>query len=147
MFSFGEVLNRESFLFLLDLEIKKARSYHNYLSLLSLTFSHLDPLSEENPSISLKTLANLVKSELRDIDIVGQGGGNRLLVMLPYVDMSGAHTVRERLEKMLYEYGFGKHGFMIEIEELCYPTHAVNVNALLQLSPFAQLEANSTSAH
>ena len=132
MFSFGEVLNRESFLFLLDMEIKKARSYHNYLSLLSLTFSHLDPLSEENPSISLKTLANLVKSELRDIDIVGQGGGNRLLVMLPYVDMSGAHTVRERLEKMLYEYGFGKHGFMIEIDEVCFPTHAINVNDLLQ---------------
>ena len=132
MFSFGHVFNRQSFLYLLDLEIKRARRYQNYLSLLSLTFGHLDPTPGENPSISLKTLANLVKSELRDTDIVGQGGENRLLVMLPYADMTGVHRARERLEKTLYEYGFGRKGFTIEIDEVCFPTHARNADALLR---------------
>jgi hypothetical protein len=69
MFAFGHVLNRESFLFLLDLEAKRARRYQNCLSLLSVTFGHLNPLLWGSPSISLKTLACLLKSELRNTDI------------------------------------------------------------------------------
>ncbi len=132
MFSFGDVLQRQSFMFLLDLEIKKARRFQDYLSLLSLTFGHLDPAPGQNPSISLKTLANLIKSELRDTDIVGQDGGNRLLVMLPYADTEAAHKVSERLEKFLQDYGFGRNGFTIEIDGVCFPTHATNVDELLQ---------------
>ena len=101
---------------------------------MSLTFSHLAPSLGGNTSISFKTLANLVKSELRDSDIVGQGAGNRLLVMLPYADMEGTHRVRERLEKILYEYGFGREGFTVEINEVCFPTHATNFNDLLQMA-------------
>jgi GGDEF domain-containing protein len=134
VFAFGNVLNRQSFLFLLDLEIKRAQRYQNFLSLLSLTFGHLDPSVGEDASISLKTLANLVKDELRETDIVGQAAGNRILVMLPYVDMAGAHTVRERLEKILYEYGFGREGFAVVINEVCFPTHATSFNDLLQMA-------------
>jgi len=134
MFAFGNVLNRQSFLFLLDLEIKRAQRYQNFLSLLSLTFGHLDPSVGENARISLKTLANLVKGELRDTDIVGQDAGNRLLVMLPYADMAGAHTVRERLEKILYEYGFGRKGFTVEINEVCFPSHATTFDDLFQMA-------------
>jgi diguanylate cyclase (GGDEF)-like protein len=134
MFAFGRVVNRQSFLFLLDLEIKRARRYQNYLSLLSLTFGHLAPSLEETASISFKTLANLVKSELRDSDIIGQGGGNRLLVMLPYADMAGARRVRERLEETLYDYGFGRKGFTVEINQVCFPTHATNFDDLLRMA-------------
>jgi len=134
VFAFGNVLNRQSFLFLLDLEIKRAQRYQNFLGLLSLTFGHLDPSVGENASISLKTLANLVKCELRDTDLVGQCTGNLLLVMLPYADMAGAHTVRERLEKILYEYGFGRKGFTVKINEVCFPTHAANFDDLLQMA-------------
>jgi hypothetical protein len=115
VFAFGNVFNWQSFLILLDLEIKRAQRYQNCLSLLSLTFGHLAPSLEGTASISFKTLANLVRSELRGSDIVGQGAGNCLLVMLPYADMEGTHRVRERLEKLLYEYGFGREGFTVEI--------------------------------
>lgn len=134
MFAFGNVLNGQSFLFLLDLEIKRAQRYQNFLSLLSLTFGHLDPSVGEDASISLQTLANLVKGGLRETDIVGQTAGNRLLVMLPYADVAGAHTVRERLEKILYEYGFGREGFAVVINEVCFPTHATSFNDLLQMA-------------
>lgn len=148
MFAFGNVLNNQSFLFMLDLEIKRARRYQNFLSLLSLTFGHLDPSLGEDASISFKTLANLVKDELRETDIVGQGGGNRLLVMLPYADMSGAHTVRERLEKILYEYGFGREGFTVEINEVCFPTHATSFDDLLLMAgnlETIRMSTNNTS--
>ena len=134
MFSFGNVLNRRSFLFLLDLEIKRARRYRNYLSLLSLTFSHLDPSPAENPSISIKTLAHLLKDALRDTDIVGQDAANRLLVMLPYADKEASHKVRERLERCFQGYGFGGNGFTIEFDEVCFPTHATTFDDLLRMA-------------
>jgi len=61
VFAFGKVFNWQSFLILLDMEIKRARRYQNCLSLLSFTFSHLAPSLGGNTSISFKTLANLVK--------------------------------------------------------------------------------------
>ena len=134
MFAFGHVFNRQSFLFLLELEIKRAHRYQNYLSLLSLTFGHLNP-SLENPSISLKTLANLLKDELRETDAIGQGGtANRLLVMLPHADMTGAHKVKERLGQIIQDYGFGAKGLTIEIGEVCFPTHATNTDDLLRMA-------------
>jgi diguanylate cyclase (GGDEF)-like protein len=134
MFAFGHVFNRQSFLFLLNLEIKKAQRYQNYLSLLSLTFDHPNPSLGENPGISLKKLANLLKDELRDTDVLGQSAGNRLLVILPYADMAGAHNVRNRLEQILQDYGFGQKGANIEIAEVCFPTHATNIDDLLRMA-------------
>jgi len=133
MFAFGHVFNRQSFLFLLNLEIKKAQRYQNYLSLLSLTFNPLNSTSE-NPSISLKTLAKLLKDELRDTDVLGHCAANRFLVMLPYADMVGAHNVRNRLEQILQDYGFGQKGANIEIAEVCFPTHATNIDDLLRMT-------------
>ncbi|MFX0201988.1 MAG: GGDEF domain-containing protein [Candidatus Hodarchaeota archaeon] len=134
MLTVGHLLNKQSFLFLLDLEVKRARRYQNYLSLLSFTFGHLNPSLGGNSNISLKTLGNLLKEELRDTDLVGQSEGNRLLVMLPYADTAGAHKVRERLEQMLQDYGFAKKGLAVEIEEVCFPTHATNVHDILRVA-------------
>ena len=134
MFAFGHVFNRQSFIFLLDLEIKKAQRYQNYLSLLSLTFDHLALSLNQNPSISLKTMGNLLKDELRDTDVIGQGGTNRLLVMLPYADVEGANKVRKRLEQILRDFGFGAKGGAVEIDEVCFPTHATNIEDLLRMA-------------
>lgn len=133
MFAFGHVFRRQSFLFLLDLEIKRARRYQNYLSLLSFTLHGLNPSPGENPGVSLKNLAYLLKDELRGTDCVGEGeGANRLLVMLPYADMAGVHKVREKLEKIFQDYEFGAEGLAIEISEVCFPTHATNIEGLLR---------------
>ena len=134
MFVYGHVFDRQSFIFLLDLEIKKAQRYQNYLSVLSLTFDHLNPPNNENPSISLKTLANLLRDDLRETDVVGLSGSNRLLVMMPYADMMGVERVRKRLEEMFKDYGFGAQGFGCKIAEACFPTHATNINDLLRLA-------------
>ncbi len=134
MFAFGHVFNRQSFLFLLDLEIKKAQRYQNFLSLLSLTFDHLSSSLTENPTVSLTTMGNLLKDELRDTDVIGQGGTNRLFVMLPYADVGGAKKVRKRVEQILRDFGFGPKGFAVEIDEVCFPTHATSIEDLLRVA-------------
>ena len=134
MFAFGHVFNRKTFLFLLDLEIKRARRYQKYLSVLSITSHYLNSSPDENPSIFLKTLANRLKDVLRDTDIVGQCMANRLLVMLPYSDKEEAHKVRERLEQILQEYDLEKEGLTIEIDEACFPTDTTNIDDLLRMA-------------
>ena len=126
MFVFGQVFNRESFLFFLDLEVKRARRYQDYLSLLSLS----SPVGK-NPSVSSKTFASLVKDELRGTDLIGLGGENRLLVLLPHADMAAAHKVKQRLAQILEEYAFDKKGLMMKIDAVSFPTHATNVKDLL----------------
>jgi len=79
-------------------------------------------------------MGNLLKGELRETDVIGQGAANRLLVMLPYADMTGAHKVKERLEQTLHDYGFGAKGLAIEIGEVCFPTHATNIQDLLRMA-------------
>jgi len=134
MFSFGKVLDRQSFLILLDLEIRKARRSRASLSVLSFTFGHVNPSAGEKSSNSLKTLANLLRGALRDTDIVAQDGENRLLVMLPYADAEAADKVRRRLEKSLQEHAFERKGIKIEIDEACFPTDAKNANDLLRIA-------------
>jgi len=48
--------------------------------------------------------------------------------------MAEADRVRERLEKTLHDYGFGRKGFTIEINEVCFPTHATNIVDLLRMA-------------
>ncbi len=134
MSAFGNVLKRQGFLLLLDYEIKKAQRYQNYLSLLSLTFEHLNSLREENSSVSLKTVGNLIKDELRETDVVGHSGTNRLMVMLPYADMAGAHKVRKRLKQILQDYRFDRKRLSVEISEVCFPTHGTTIDDLIRIS-------------
>jgi hypothetical protein len=46
--------------------------------------------------------------------------------------MAGAHKVTERLGQILRDYGFGAKGITIEIGEVCFPTHATNIDDLLR---------------
>lgn len=83
-------LSSGQFFSLLDLETKGAQRHQNLNSSLV-----------ENPNISLKPLANLLKDEIREVDVVGQGKTNRLPVMLPYADMARVHHARERVVRIL----------------------------------------------
>jgi len=64
--------------------------------------------------------------------------------MLPYADTDRAHEVRERSEKILHEYGFGRKGFTIEIDEVCFPTHAKNVVDFLRMAGIPTSEKSKT---
>ena len=47
--------------------------------------------------IVLKTVAHIIKSQLRDYDIAGRYGGEEFTILLPYTTLSDAQMVAERL--------------------------------------------------
>ena len=116
------ILSRETFLYFLDLEVKRSRRYQNFFSILVLKLAEL--YSHENSrelQACIQRLAHLLKEEMRDSDILGALEENRLAVLLPYADLLAGGDTRSRFENTLRYYDFGQDGYYVEIEQLFFP--------------------------
>src|SRR5512137_2143301 len=100
--AFGRILNQDLFLFLLDLEVKRARRYQNFLCLMLLKIKQF---SREGDGGGLEAcsriLSNLLMGEIRESDIIGSLELDRLVVLLPYADVKAGTHVQSRFEDAL----------------------------------------------
>jgi GGDEF domain-containing protein len=130
---FGRILNQDLFLFLLDLEVKRARRYQNFLCLMLLK---IKPFSQEVDGGGLqacyKTLSDLLMEEIRESDIIGSLELNKLVVMLPYADVKAGTYVQSRFEDSLKYYDFKNKGFEIVIDQICFPIHGTDTMDLIR---------------
>ena len=118
----GRFLDRELFLRILDLEIKRARRYQGFFCVIKLKLSPLT--GQENGKRLQKkyqSLSNWLGGELRKTDVIGSLGDNQLAALLPYADLSGSGHVRSRLEGRLKYFDFEKNGYQVTIEQICFP--------------------------
>src|SRR4030043_280086 len=85
--TFGRILNRDLFLFLLNLEVKRARRYQNFLCLMLLKIRQF---SQEGDGGGLqacnRTLSGLFGEEIRESDMIGSLELNKLVVLFSYAD-------------------------------------------------------------
>jgi len=118
----GRILNREIFLYFLDLEVKRARRYQNFFSVLILK---LVQLSDKNNSSGLHTcykqLSHLLSEELRESDVLGSLGENKLVALLPYADVSAGGQAKSHFESSLKYYDFKCEGYEVRIDQVCFP--------------------------
>ncbi len=134
--SLGRVLDRDLFLFLFDLEIKRAKRYQNFISLLFLRISRVlndDKLCDLGTC--RETLGDLLSVEMRESDLIASLGDDRLVVLLPYADTKIGEQAKTRFEETLQYFDFRKKGFQIAIDQFCFPTQGADtadfVNKLL----------------
>jgi diguanylate cyclase (GGDEF)-like protein len=123
----GRILNKEIFLYLLDLEVKRARRYQNFLCLLLLNlqqFSNND--DDRNLQTCHQTLSNLLMDEMRETDILGSLGGSKLVVLLPYADKSEGSIAKARFEGTLKYYDFKGKGYEVKIDQVCFPINGTD---------------------
>jgi GGDEF domain-containing protein len=120
----GKILNRELFFNQLSYEVKRARRYQNFFSILRLKFTRI-PGYENGNGAGLKncyhTLRNLLMEELRESDILGCIEGDQMVILVPYADLSALGLFRSRLENSLKYYEFRNKGYEIQIDPLCFP--------------------------
>ncbi len=100
-----EVYNYRSFLMRLQEEIARCKRRGGKFSLL---FIDIDNFKNINDNLGhyigdkvLKFVSNLLKSVLRDDDILGRMGGDEFVIILPQTDIEGAKAVCNRILKML----------------------------------------------
>jgi GGDEF domain-containing protein len=131
--AFGRILNRDLFLFLLDLEVKRARRYQNFLCLMLLKIKQF---SQEGDGGGLqacyRTLGNLLIEEVRESDIIGSLELDKLVVLLPYADVKIGTNVQSRFEDALKYFDFKSKGFEIMIDQVCFPIHGTGTMDLIR---------------
>jgi len=131
--TFGRILNRDLFLFLLNLEVKRARRYQNFLCLMLLKIRQF---SQEGDGGGLqacnRTLSDLLAEEIRESDIIGSFELNKLVVLLPYADEKAGACVKSRFEDTLKYYDFKSKGFEIMIDQVCFPINGSDTMDLIK---------------
>ncbi|MDI6763007.1 MAG: hypothetical protein QME83_08235 [Thermodesulfobacteriota bacterium] len=131
--SHGKVLDRDLFFFLLDLEVKRARRYQNFLCLLLLKINPFlkNDVQEEKDAYS-RILSDILTEETRESDIIGALEINHLAVLLPYADASAGGRAKSRYEKTLEYYDFDNKGFKVMIDQVCFPVNGADTGDLLR---------------
>ncbi len=130
---FGRMLKRDLFLFLLSLEVKRARRYQNFLSILILKLVR-EPGSHNGEALkaSHQLLAGLLADETRESDILGDFAEDKFVVILPYADFSAGNQAKSRFETFLRDYDLKRNGYEVMIHQLCFPRNGTSTSDLLK---------------
>jgi len=89
----------------LDEEIARAARYSLCLSILMLDIDHFkqvnDNYGHQAGDAVLSALGNLIKTSLRDLDVVARYGGEEFMVVCTNTAISGAALVAERIRQLI----------------------------------------------
>jgi diguanylate cyclase (GGDEF)-like protein len=131
----GRVLNRDLFLFLLDLEVKRARRYQNFICLMLLKIKQFKKNDDfwDFPTCH-EVLSDLLSVEIRESDLLGELDGDKLIVLLPYADAKAGNQARTRFEETLKYYNFESKGFEVMVDQICFPVDGTNTMDLIRKS-------------
>ncbi len=102
--------NRAYFEHFLKLEIKRADRQKTPFSLLMID---IDDFKEYNDTYGhlvgdeiLKALGNLIKNNVREIDMAARYGGEEFAIVSPNTDKDGAIVFGERMRKLVFDHSF-----------------------------------------
>jgi len=114
----------------LEVEVKRAQRYDLALSLIMIDLDHFKEFNDtyghlEGDSL-LRKIAQILKSSLRETDLVARYGGEEFAVILPETDKEGASIAAERVRKTVSEQTFGEVGakMTISLGVASYPDDA-----------------------
>jgi len=126
------IMNRELFLNMLDLEIKRARRYQNFFTILKLKLSPLPGFENQDElKVCCKTLRDMLAEELRESDILSFWGDDQWAVIIPYADLSVVGLLRSRLMASLEYCEFKKKGYEVIAQLICFPIDGTNTADLI----------------
>lgn len=124
--------NRYSIMKILLSEISRSNRYKTSLSIIMYDIDFFknvnDTYGHDVGDNVLATLSNVVKNNLRQVDIIGRYGGEEFLILLPNTMLTNAKEYAERLRKKVEEYSFetvGKVTISMGIVEI-EPTENIN---------------------
>jgi diguanylate cyclase (GGDEF)-like protein len=128
--------NRRYFQERLISEESRSKRHRHPFSIIMLDIDHFknynDTCGHPTGDKALTIIAQLVKAEVRDIDIVARYGGEEFSVILTETDKAGAWKVAERIRKKVADHKF-PHGQMqpqkrltISLGVSCFPQDADN---------------------
>ncbi|GAB4279134.1 MAG: hypothetical protein Kow0056_12120 [Coriobacteriia bacterium] len=135
----------------LDQEYERANRYNRYLSLLMLDVDHFKGFNDSHGHIAgnraLADLAGVLKSCVREVDIVARYGGEEFSVILPETDAAGAFVVAEKIREAVAEFEFADESgertghLTVSVGVATFPVHALEREELLRQADDALYQA------
>jgi len=100
-----ETYNRRHLIELANAEFKRVTHFGLSLCLMMLDIDHFKSVNDEHGHAAgddiLKTVAHLMRSTVRDWDLVGRYGGDEFIIILPDTDIQSAKVIADRLSNNL----------------------------------------------
>lgn len=112
--SLTELYNRRFFNQRIVHEVERAKRFHVPLSLVMIDVDNFKRLNDTHGHLTgdsvLRVLADVLKAEIRQIDIAARFGGEEFILLLPETIKSGAAVLAERIRVSVAEHDFGHIG-------------------------------------
>lgn len=109
-----EMYNRRKITELFETEYARYKRYKYPLSIILVDIDFFKMINDEyghnQGDITLKEIASILKTEVRESDHVGRWGGEEFLIICPETDINGAATLAEKLRNTINEYTFTNVG-------------------------------------
>ena len=98
-----QIYNRRHFIALFDKEFKRAQRYQLPLCCLMGDIDHFKRINDQYGHIAgdqvLASIAQILKKNLREVDILGRYGGEEIIVLLPETDTKQGGETAERIRQ------------------------------------------------
>lgn len=105
-----ELYNHGYFQQRLEEEVGRAQRFGHELAIIMLDIDDFkefnDTYGHPRGDLVLKAVSNIIRSNLRDIDVAARYGGEEFVIVLPETDAAGAAAVAERVRQTVQEYAF-----------------------------------------
>ena len=126
----SRLLAPNAFEFVLDGELKRAVRSQNFLTLVTLeTHREWDGMSVAADNGTVENLAQIVRHEVRDTDLLGYAPDGMLSLVLLDADYDNSTKVIDRLVQRMESTEFPSP-LRVSLGAACYPTHAVDADSL-----------------
>ncbi len=134
-------------------ELNRARRSKGKVSLLILDIDHFknynDTLGHQTGDEALRTLGRVLKSTVRDEDVVSRYGGEEFCIILPGISKNGISILGERVRKIIELHKFYKETVQpagritVSLGGATYPDDAKNPDDLVQKADQALYKAKN----
>lgn len=103
----------------LEKEIETARIYNKHLCVMMLDIDHFkrvnDQYGHQTGDKVLAAISEIIRSNVRNTDIVGRYGGEEFMIILPGANIGEAAAIAERIRKNIEEYRMEEKDFKVTI--------------------------------
>ena len=134
------LLNHREFHKRLDETIEGSKRYHYTVALLVIDIDHFkkfnDTYGHQVGDQVLRTVADVIKSQIRTVDVCARYGGEEFAVILRDDDTSRILILAERIRSTVYAYPFKHDGIQsqlsVSIGVACFPKDTDNAEGLIK---------------
>jgi diguanylate cyclase (GGDEF)-like protein/PAS domain S-box-containing protein len=111
--------NRRHFFEVAHREMERARRYQSPLSLIMIDIDRFKEVNDTHGHLIgdmvLRQIADRLKTQLREIDLLCRYGGEEFVILLPDTALEAAYQVAERLRQAIVEKPIQADGYLVQV--------------------------------